>query len=89
MWYKTISVISLSTKIAVRSTEVDDTMLSWDYRAFLDDDRPPERPKKLVVVRIRSGSLLRTHPDMYSWSSVLLHVYSDMYVKDPVLFMTM
>jgi hypothetical protein len=50
---------------------------------------PPERPKKFVVVRIRSGSLWRIHPHMYPWSSALLHVYSDMYVKDPVLFMVM
>ena len=37
---------------------------------------PPERPKKLVAVRIRSGSLRHTQPHMYPWSSALLDVYS-------------
>ena len=46
---------------------------------------PPERLKKLVVVRIRYVSFRSMHSHMYPWSCAPSHVSSDMYVKDAVL----
>ena len=46
-----------------------------------------ERLKKLVAVRIRCVSVRRTHSNMYPWSCAPSDVSSDMYLKDPVLFM--
>ena len=47
-----------------------------------------EHLKKLVAVRIRGVSLWRNHSNMYPWRCAPSDVSSDMYLKDPVLFMT-
>ncbi len=72
-----------------------DVGITLKYVTFVTEEQnvsslgPPERLKKLVTVQIRFVSLRHTHSHMYPWICSPLDVSWDIYLKDPVLLMSM